>query len=101
MCVGFNLHMFGKQTGRQNILDRMVAGVKSAPNIFVKATSMAWFVPKYTNFATISKFHYLLCKIKTNYMRQNAGLLTQHVSSIIMTIFRSIIVSTAFWGPNL
>jgi hypothetical protein len=33
-------------------------------------------------------------------MRQNAVLLTQHVSSISMPIFRSTIVSTAFWGPN-
>jgi hypothetical protein len=31
-------------------------------------------------------------------MRQNAGLLTQHVSSIITPIFRSTLVSTAFWG---
>jgi hypothetical protein len=34
-------------------------------------------------------------------MRQNAGLFTQHVSSIIMPIFRSALVSTAFWYPNL
>jgi hypothetical protein len=34
-------------------------------------------------------------------MRQNAGLLTQHVSNISMPIFRSTLVSTAFWCPNL
>jgi hypothetical protein len=34
-------------------------------------------------------------------MRQNSGLLTQHVSSIIMPIFRSTLVSTALWFPNL
>jgi hypothetical protein len=33
-------------------------------------------------------------------MRQNAGLLTQHVSSTTMPIFRSTNVSTAFWCPN-
>jgi hypothetical protein len=33
-------------------------------------------------------------------MQQNAGLLTQHVSSIIMPIFRSTLLSTAFWCPN-
>jgi hypothetical protein len=34
-------------------------------------------------------------------MRQNTGLLTQHVSSISMPIFRSTLVSTAFWCPKL
>jgi hypothetical protein len=34
-------------------------------------------------------------------MRPNASLLTQHVSSIIMLIFRSNLVSTTFWCPNL
>jgi hypothetical protein len=34
-------------------------------------------------------------------MRQNAGLLSRHVSRISMPIFRSTIVSTAFWCPNL
>jgi hypothetical protein len=34
-------------------------------------------------------------------MQQNAGLFTQHVSSIIMPIFRSTLVSTAFLCPNL
>jgi hypothetical protein len=34
-------------------------------------------------------------------MQQNAGLFSQHVSSIIMPIFRSTLVSTAFWCPNL
>jgi hypothetical protein len=43
----------------------------------------------------------IICKIKTNYMRQNAGLFTQHVSVTSMPIFRSTIVSTAFWCPNL
>jgi hypothetical protein len=33
-------------------------------------------------------------------MQQNAGLFTQHVSSIIMPIFRSTLVSAAFWCPN-
>jgi hypothetical protein len=33
-------------------------------------------------------------------MRQNAGLFSQHVSRIIMPIFRSTLVSTAFWCPN-
>jgi hypothetical protein len=33
-------------------------------------------------------------------MRQNASLLTQHVSSISVPIFRSTIVSTAFWCPT-
>jgi hypothetical protein len=34
-------------------------------------------------------------------MQQNAGLFSQHVSSIIMPIFRSTLVCTAFWCPNL
>jgi hypothetical protein len=34
-------------------------------------------------------------------MQRNAGLFSQHVSSIIMPIFRSTLVSTAFWCPNL
>jgi hypothetical protein len=34
-------------------------------------------------------------------MRQDAGLLTQHASSTIMPIFRSTLVNTAFWCPNL
>jgi hypothetical protein len=34
-------------------------------------------------------------------MQQNAGLFPQHVSSIIMPIFKSTLVSTAFWCPNL
>jgi hypothetical protein len=34
-------------------------------------------------------------------MQQNVGLFSQHVSSIIMPIFRSTLVSTAFWRPNL
>jgi hypothetical protein len=34
-------------------------------------------------------------------MQQNAGLFSQHVSSIIMPIFRSTLVSIAFWCPNL
>jgi hypothetical protein len=34
-------------------------------------------------------------------MQQNVGLFSQHVSSIIMAIFRSTLVSTAFWCPNL
>jgi hypothetical protein len=34
-------------------------------------------------------------------MQQNAGLFSQHVSSIIMPILRSTLVSTAFWCPNL
>jgi hypothetical protein len=34
-------------------------------------------------------------------MQQNAGLFSQHVSSIIMPIFRSALVSTDFWCPNL
>jgi hypothetical protein len=33
-------------------------------------------------------------------MQQNAGLFSQHVSSIIMTILRSILVSTAFSCPT-
>jgi hypothetical protein len=40
-------------------------------------------------------------KEKTNLMQQNAGLFTQHVSSIIMPIFRSALLSTTFWCPNL
>jgi hypothetical protein len=34
-------------------------------------------------------------------MRQNAGLLTQHVSGASMPIIRSTLVSSAFWCPNL
>jgi hypothetical protein len=34
-------------------------------------------------------------------MQQNAGLLSQHVSSTSMLIFRSTIVSSIFWCPNL
>jgi hypothetical protein len=34
-------------------------------------------------------------------MRQNVGLLTQHVSSISTPIFKNTLVSTAFWCPNL
>jgi hypothetical protein len=34
-------------------------------------------------------------------MQQNAGLFSQHVLSVIIPIFRSTLVSTAFWGPNL
>jgi hypothetical protein len=34
-------------------------------------------------------------------MQRNAGLFSQHVSSIIIPIFRSTLVSTSFWCPNL
>jgi archaellum component FlaF (FlaF/FlaG flagellin family) len=34
-------------------------------------------------------------------MQQNAGLFSQHVSSIIMPIFSSTLVSTALWCLNL
>jgi hypothetical protein len=34
-------------------------------------------------------------------MRQNVGLLTQHVSGTCMLIIRGKIVSSAFWCPNL
>jgi hypothetical protein len=34
-------------------------------------------------------------------MRQNFGLLTQHVSGTSMPIFRTTIVNSAFWCPNL
>jgi hypothetical protein len=34
-------------------------------------------------------------------MRQNAGLLTQHVSGNSMPTIMSTTVSTAFWFPNL
>jgi hypothetical protein len=44
---------------------------------------------------------HFLCKIKSNQMRQNAGLLTQHVSGTSMPIIRSTIVIPACWCPNL
>ena len=52
------LYIFRQQTGRQKILQRMIArisGLQSVLNFFLNGISMRYGVPKYLKFSTLSK----------------------------------------------
>jgi hypothetical protein len=56
--VYLNLHIFGEQTGRQKILNRMIANIlwlQSTLNFFLNRILTIKVVPKYLKPATLSK----------------------------------------------